>query len=364
MREHRQIYKATLPGDIPGCVVVGVGTMPAGDTQKLGLGFPVTLINMPTLTALPAGIARVDNRNRNSGSLGFVSHKIPKLTEGPVMQSVPLLFSGLNLRPDMRQIFERDTKTGAFSSGNDCFGNTVILVLLKPLLLAAHLAKSVFCCSSAYALQCCSAFGVSLPVRFNLRAGVLVAHAVGGNVDHAQINAQHAAWSQQLGVVEVAHASQIPLAAHKHQVNFAFAMLQQFALVIAASVGNLVASGKQPDRDNIIRTEAKDAVIVRLGRMLAESTRRFLVNLVAVGYLGYAAYRYLRCYFKLGAEFVVAKFVEVVLSKNFSFPRLTGKPITGFVATLKRIPEHLFLLFGWLQFEVGYQFHVVKYRGV
>lgn len=364
MREHRQIYKATLPGNVPGCVVVGVRTMPAGDTQKLGLGFPVALVDMPAFSASSAGVTWIDNRNGNSGSLGFVLDKVSKLAEAPVVQSVALLFSGLDLRTDMRQIFESNTQAGAFSSGNDCFGNTVVLVLLKPLLLAAHLAKAALCCSGACTLQCCSAFGVSLPVRFNLRAGVLVAHAVGGNADDSEIHTKHTIRGKQLGVVEVTNSREIPLAAHEHQVNFALSVFEKFALVIAASAGDFLAPGHKPDRHNIIRTKAKDAVIVWLCGMFAESALCLLVNLVRIRDLGNATYSYLSRYLKLGAKFVVTKFVQIVLPENLGFPSLTRKPITGFVAALKRSLQHLLLLFGWLQFEVGYQFHVVKYRGV
>jgi hypothetical protein len=61
---------------------------------------------------------------------------------------------------------------------------------------------------------------------------------------------------------------------------------------------------------------------------------------------------------------VIAKFVEVILAEYLGLKSALGKPITSLVATLKRIPEPLFLLWSWLQFEVGYKFHVVKYREV
>jgi len=364
MREHRQIYKATHRGNVPRCVEIGVVAMPANLTQKLGLGFPVALVDMPAFAALPRSIARVNNRDRNSGLLGFVLDKGAKLAEAPIMQSVALLFSGLNRLADMRQIFERNTEAGAFSSGNDCFGNTVILVLLKPFLLAAHLAKTALCCSGAYALQCCSALRISLPVRFNRRAGVLVAEAIGGNVNHAQINPEYSAGRKQLRIVKVAHGGEIPLAAHQHQINLTLAMFKQFALVVAASIGNLVAPGHQPDRNSIVGAKAKDAVIVRLRGMFAESALRFLVNFVSIRNLCDAAHCDLSGYFKLGSKVVIAKFVKIVLPKNFSFPSLCGKPVASIVASLKRGEKQGFLIFRRLQFEVGYEFHTVKYRGV
>ena len=348
MREHRQIYKATLPGNVPGCVAVGVIAMPTDHTQKLGLGFPVAFVDMPASPALAAGITGINDYNRNSGALGFVLYKTSKLAEAPVMQSVALLFSGLNLRSDMRQIFERNTEAGAFSSGNDCFGNTVILMLLKPLLLATHLAKAAFCCSSAYALQCRTAFGVMFTFRFNSSTGVLVAETISCNVDDAEINTKNSFSSEQFRVVKITNSSEIPLPPHIHKVNFTFSMFKQFALVVSTSIRNLFASRQYPKRNNIISTESENAVIVRLRRMLAESSHGFLVNLIRIGDFGNAAHCYLRCYLKLSAKVMIAKFMEIILAEYLSLKSTFGKPIASIITTHKCIHKHLFLLWSWL----------------
>jgi hypothetical protein len=155
MREHRTSYKNVAPsGDIASSVMVCVITVPASHTQKLGLGFPVALGDMAASRTLPAGIAWIDNRNRDACALGLVHDEGPKLGEAPIVQTVPLLFLGLNLSSDMRQIFQRDSETGAFSSGDDAFGNAMVFVFLEPFLLAAHGTKA--------------ALGALVPTRCNV----------------------------------------------------------------------------------------------------------------------------------------------------------------------------------------------------
>ena len=337
--------------------------MPTGKTQKLGLGFPVALVDVPAFSTSTAGIAGVDNRDRNSGLLGFVLDKGAKLAEAPIVQSVALLFSGLNGFSNVRKVFHRNRQTGAFSSGNDCLADAVILVLLKPLLPAAHLAKTLLCSPRSYALQRRPTFGIVPALGFDRRTGILVARAVGGYVNHAEVNTQHAIWREEFRVVEVAHSGEIPLSAHEHEIDFTLSMLEQFALMVAANVGNLIAPSQKPDGNNIFGAKTKDAVIVRLRGMFSERALYFLVNLVRVGNFCNAAYRDLRGDFKLGAQFVITKFMKVVLPKDLGFPRFAGQPVTSLVATLKRGAQRCLLIFSRVQFEIGYKFHTFKYRG-
>ena len=209
----------------------------------------------------------------------------------------------------------------------------MILMLLKPLLLAAHLAKAAFCCSSAYTLQCRTAFGVMFPFRFNSSTGVLVAETVSRNVDNAEINTKNSFRREQFRVVEVTYYREIPLAAYQHQVNLALAMFKQFALVVAAIVRNLFSSRQYPKRNNIISAESNNSVIVRLRCMFAKSTLNFLVNFVRIRDFCNTAYRYLSGNLKLGTKVVIAKFVQVILSECLSIKSAFGKPVAGFVAT-------------------------------
>ncbi len=361
MREHRLNY-CSPAGNVPRCVMVCVTAMPAFHTQELGLCLSVLLADMPTSRTFPAGIARVNNRNRNACALGFIFHKATKLRKAPVMQPLPLLLAGLSPFSDMREVFQRDTETGAFSSGNDCLRDAVVLVFLEPLLFAAHFAKAAFCCFGADALQDCAPFGVAFTVLLDRRAGVLVSLAISCDVHNPEIDTKHPVRREQSGVVKVADASQVPFATHEHQVNLTLSMFEQSALMLTTNKGDFLAPVQQPNRDFVVGNESENPVIVGLGRMFAESALRFLVDLVAVRDLRNTAHGDLSRNLEFGTKLVVSRFVQVILAKYLLLKSKRGKPIACLVATLKRQAQGALLLWRGLQFEIGYNFHVVKYR--
>lgn len=356
MRKHWTVYGA-LASNVARRVMVCVVFMPAGHTRKTGLAFPVALVGIPARAALPARVARIDGNNRNSGLLGLVLHKTSQLPKGPVVQAFPLLFVGLNPRADMRQIFERDTEAGAFRSGDNCFGNTVIFVFLKSLLLAADGAKSALCRPSADPLQGGSPLGVARPVSLDLGAGVLVSKTVRCKVDDAEINSEYAFWREQLRVVKVANGGQIPLAAHEHQVHLALAMLQQLALMVAADVRNLGAPCERPDRNQVAGHQSDDPIVIRLRRVLSENPLHLLVSLVGVGGFLDTLNRCLSRQGKSFAQVPVVRLLQVVLAKHLRLKRLRRQPVARLVASLQRCAKQLFLLRVGLQSKVGNEFH-------
>lgn len=365
MREQIRHCYSSPSGDIPRGVQVGVIAVSALLAPKLRLCFPVPLGDVAAFRAFPASVARINNYDRDTGFLGLVNEELSQLAEAPIVQSLPMLLAGLNPRPDMRQFLQRNTETGAFSSGNDCFRYAVVLMFLEPPLFVAHLPKAAFCCFGADALQDRAPFCIAFPVRFDLGAGILIALAIGCDLDDAHIDTQHPIGSKQTGIIEVAHTGQIPLAANEHQIDLALAVLQQFPLVVAADDGNLLPSGQQPKRNAVVGNEAEDSVVVGLGGMFAELDRRqflalwkcCLCCLVGVGNLCNAPDGNLGGKFKLLAQLAIERLVHIVLASHAACKRLLGKPVTSLVATLKRRAEHGFLLRRRNQFQVGYEFH-------
>lgn len=335
MRKHRLSYNSPS-GDVASGVVVCIVAMPAFHTPKLRLGFTVALVDTATEETLFAGIMWIDNHHRHTGPLGLILDKVAKLAEAPVMQAFPLRFVGLNPCPDVLEIFKPNAERGAFRSGDDAFGNTVVLVFLEPLLSAAYLPKAAPSGPCTYALQGGASFGVAFPIGFDFSPAVPLTQAVSGDIYNPKIHTKDALMGKQFGIVKVAHRGQIPLATYPHQIDFAFAMFEQFELVIAANIANLFSTRQKPQRDFLIRDKAQDAIVVRLRRVLAEGAFSFLIQFVGVRHFGNAAYRHLRRQLKLSAEFLVGKFVQIVLAKCLGFPCILRKPVTCPVATLKR----------------------------
>lgn len=113
MREHRLSYSSPA-----GNIASGVIAVPAGHTPKLGLGLPVSFIDTAASWTLTACIAWIDSYHRHTSTLG------------------------LNPCANAFEIFQGNSETGAFCSGNDAFGYTVVLMFLEPLLFTANLPKT------------------------------------------------------------------------------------------------------------------------------------------------------------------------------------------------------------------------------
>ena len=327
------------------CVMVCVTAMPAGHTQKLGLGFPVALIDMPTHETFSARVAWIDGYDRDASQLCLVFDKASKLGETPIVQAFSLLFVGLTAGSNVFQILDLNAESGAFRSGNDALGNAMVMVLLESPLFSAYLPEAAFRGFCADTLKDSATFSVSLPVRFDAGAGMLVPETIGCDINDAEIHSQHAVGGEQAGVVEITNRAQIPLSAHEHQINFAFAMLKQLSLMLSTNVSDLFAPRQQPKRNKFIRAKAQNSVVVGLSCMLAEDALRFLVDLVRIGNLCYATHSYLCSQLELCAKFSVKRFVHIKLPKYLRFPSSRREPIASFVATLKGCAEQSFLAF-------------------
>ena len=357
MREQRLSYGSPA-GDVSRGVLVCVCFVPAGKTPELGLGFSVSLGDVSAGRTRPAGVAWVDGHTRDSDALRLVFDEGAKLPESPVVQPFPLLLAGLNPLADMRQVFQRNAEAGAFSSGNDCLRYAVVLVLLEPPLFAAHLPKAALCCFGADALQDGASFGVAFAVLLDCRAGVLVAFAVRGDVHDAHVNAEHSVRREQSRVIEVAHGAEIPLAAHEHQIDFAFAMLKQATLMLATDEDDLVPPIQKPKRNDVIGAETQDTVIVWLRGVFAECALFLGVQLIGISHFRDAAHGYLSGEPEAFPQLGIARLVQVVLPEYLGLKCPLREPVACLVATLKRSAQSVFLLWRWLQTKVGNEFHI------
>lgn len=167
---------------------------------------------------------------------------------------------------------------------------------------------------------------------------------------------------QQFGIIKVANSGDVPVTVDEHQIDFALTMRQQPALMFATNKSDLDTPVQRPNRNAIIGQKPKNPVIVGLRPHRAKSALCFLVQLVGVCYLGNTAYRYLRRQVELLTNRLINQLMQIVLPKSLVFPSLQRNPITRLVAPFKRLLKQ-FRLFGCgLQFEIGDQFHIFKYR--
>jgi hypothetical protein len=141
------------PTDILRRVRVCVVGVSASHTFKLCLAFSVSFIDTTARSASARSVARIDEPNGNTGSLGFVEHKALPLIKRPAVQTAALLFTSPYPNADSAQVFQSDPASGALCSTNYLFRNYVVHIGREPLLFTATTTQQTFCRFRAFLLQ-------------------------------------------------------------------------------------------------------------------------------------------------------------------------------------------------------------------
>jgi hypothetical protein len=177
---------------------------------------------------------------------------------------------------------------------------------------------------------------------FDRLAGVGFAVAVGCDVDDAEVDAEHIGRLDQRGIIDVAHAREVPLIPHNHQVDLAVA--EQSLLVLAGHAGDFLPTANRPNRDGVVVNEAENAVIVGMGGKAAERALRCPIALIGIGHVSYAAHGGLRRQVEHLACVAVSQLAQIELSEFARLPSLGREKVARLITTLKRLAKQFLLL--------------------
>jgi hypothetical protein len=108
------------------------------------LGFAIGLVSKAALWATPAGVARIDGNDRDTGEPRLGGHKPAKLIERPPVQTAGLRSCSRNPFADLREVFNRNRAAGAFSVSNDLPRDAVVCVFSKSGLLTRQFLELAF----------------------------------------------------------------------------------------------------------------------------------------------------------------------------------------------------------------------------
>jgi len=172
----------------------------------------------------------------------------------------------------------------------------------------------------------------------NLLRGVLLAVAIHGDVDHAQVHAQEVCGRGLGSVRDVDRDQQEPLAVlAKYQVALTLRPAEPISLILPHDVGNDHAAFEGRDAHAIGALEADVlAHAERDGRVLAELRSLVLVWLVRFNHLGYAPYRCVGRESEPFAKLGIAKLLKRELVGDLPLERDTCQPGGGFVEPFDR----------------------------
>jgi hypothetical protein len=291
------------------------------------LAFTTGLVDRPTLRTGSPRVIGSDGSNRDAARRRLIGHELAKLSKGPPVQTVALCPSGLNLLANVRQIFDRHRKAGAFGGRKSLLAEAVG-VLSKARLLSAEFLHTPLGGFAATPLQTGATKGEFPTGTLDVGARIGAPLRVGRDVDDAEIHAEDILDAYLGG-----------------------------ARALAADDGNLHSASERRDAHRVVGNEADDAIIIGLGGEVAES------NETAVGLLrrvGDAPNSSLSRKSELFPQLVVDKFLQGLLARRARLETALRNRVAGGIAAFARIAERLRLLCRRRQLDVRNEFHTLK----
>jgi hypothetical protein len=350
--------------DVASRVVVCGVSVTAGYAFEGGLIAPVLLVGMSAGHALARCIAGIDEDNWNPGALCLVGYKASELVERPITKPCSLVAtSGRDPCADACQSFQGNAASGAFSIQNERLRYAVVGMFLKPRLFAGEFAETALGRFGASLLKALAPPSETRADTLNISPGVGCAVAINGQRDDAEIDAKPV-FSFELGCLgDVAGRGQIPLAADEAEIDLALLEGKQAPLMLTHHDGDHHATFERPDAcGGAVLHEPEDAIVIRLGGILAEDRRDITVDFEGVGNLGNGSNRHLSGEPESAANVRIGHLVQIELPELTGIISGLGKPRRGLIAASQRRRKRNRLRLRWNELYGGDQLHIFKYR--
>jgi hypothetical protein len=350
------------PTDIHGSVDIGMCLVITGTTPKLVLGLAILFGTVPAGGASSASITRVDSNQYDSSQCGLVRQEQAQLRECPGMQNGTLLLPGLDPIAASLEVFNGYSALGAFSFGNDLFGNTVIHMCGEPTLAPRKLFQFAFGSSSLLLLEFASQQAVAIANGLNLAPTISLPIRGRGNISHTQIDPQELGRLNWYRGGRIDRAVKVKLPLTKDQISLPFNTIEAFFLVLTVNQGNNNPTFWQcPETDTVYPLEPHNACIVANRAVRLEDWADFLIAREAFDRFANRPYRHLGRQAKAGTNFRICQFVDRRLAEYSCIEPTPGRKSCGFVYALHRSQQSDTLLGVRQKLQLEDKFH---YLGV
>ena len=191
---------ATFPKD-HGSVEVRIRTIPAANADELGLGTAISLVDMPTLGALPTGVTRVYAYQHHASGETLVGDKLLELVERPVVQDGTLREPSLDSVPDALEIFEHHGTIRAFGLRNDLLRDTVVYILGKAKLFSRKMLEESLGRVGSFLLKLGTQVPMAVADTFELGPAEMLAIRVGENFRDTKVGSEEIGGTGRLGSI-------------------------------------------------------------------------------------------------------------------------------------------------------------------
>lgn len=315
--------------------------------MRLAIG----LLTVPTGGTGAARVPGINEDHRDTGRLRFVGDKGPQLPERPGRKRRSLWLSRPYPLANVRQVLQRYRALRAFSSGDDLFANLVVLMALKARLFAAALPQPPPGRLGALALQPGAGAAVPAAGAEDQGAGVLVPVRVGGNIDDAQVHAEHVIGIEWRLFGGVHRHRQKPLSVAEDQVGLPSAAVQPRCLVGAEANRDNDPPGKRQEGNAVGTLPRHEPLVVRERAVGPELGPLRLVSLERFTHFADRANRHLGRQAKRIAGRVVSLVLQLVFVRRAEPEGHARQVVAGGVERLQRLPQGVRLFWRRFQFD-------------
>jgi len=322
------------------------------------LRLSIVFINTPTFRASPRSVARVNQDQRNTCTLGFVGNLLSQVEETPRVVLSPLGLPNSYPFANALQILKRNPASGVFRPLYQLFGDPVIFLFCEALLFLASLLQKSFGRLRFLALQTLSDFGMAIAKSVDLTARIVVPITISGYVFYTKINSQIALYINWLRRLYITGGEQVKLAFDVTQVTLSALPTQQFKLSLACREGDTLTTVYRPDRHLFaFQLVGKDTVIERNRPVWLERALDFTVNFVSVCHFRNHADNDLGSQLEHIPHVSVGQFMQGKLSKGFVLPRLIAHIVAGSIRHFKSFTKCARLFRRRKEFDLSGKFH-------
>lgn len=215
-----------------GGIYIRVGLETAVATTEHFLARSISALGMTASTALLRGVTRVHFDQRNACSPAFVSQKGFQLRESPVIQFRPHHpIQTVSSLTDALQPLDRECLLSVECHADQGFRDTVIHVTDKTRFFATALCHPLPRRARFLRLKFLTQAAAAFADTFHRFACVAVAFAVGGDVDDAEVYADHTFGYERFGLCHGDRAGEVEGSVPQEQVGLPLLALQQSFLL-------------------------------------------------------------------------------------------------------------------------------------
>ena len=327
----------------------------------MGLTFTIGFVAVAAYRASSACVTRVNKIDGYASPFLFVDDKIFQLIKSPISYLPSHLApEAVGSFSDTLKVFQNEGLTRKKCRLHKLLRNHMVDVATKTGSRAAHLFERTLCPSRASLLQSRTVSAISAAAGFDGFARILVAVAVCGNLDNAEVNAQNAFGDNQGRVRNADRRHQVERAVNESKVGFTLPKRKKSALVLTADERQFQSSVNRPNADlTFVGVPSQDTVIKgdcarRLKRALGA-----LVEFIGVRDLADTPDYHLCRQARHGSLFGVLPFVKRVLSEGLVCPPPRADAVANGVRGLYGALQGVRLFGGEDQFNLCVKFQSI-----